>query len=282
MKKSHLDKNNTIKFLIYFFSFFIFISIFLSFLYKGKVSDFYVYVYDKFFISQNSISILSEENNNLKNELQNLKNVISEKNISDTEVSSGLVDNIKAKKISYSFFGKDIMYSEIILNKGSLSGVVEGSKVYIAGFKPVGIISEVSENTSKLKLYSYDNFENEFILKFKKENLKNILEIPEILSTSTEASTNTESKTIISNSDNYEQSKDYIFSGTGDGAYGIKIKVPNSFSLDDKINIYIKEDSINPVATVVSIKEVISQKEKEVYLKTYYNSSDYTDFYIVN
>lgn len=281
MKKSHLDKNNTIRNLIYFFSFFIFFSILFSFLYKSKVSNFYSYSYEKLFLNKSELNNLKEENSNLKNEIQNYKNIILEKNITDAELSSGVIDTVKANKINLSIFNKDIIYSEILLNKGLADDVEISNKVYITGLRPVGVITESNENSSKLKLYSDNNFESEFILKSKQIKVENILE---------KNSTNTVSDdvnnlSVDSTSTNpivtgYDRLKDYLFTGMGDGSYGIKIKIPSNLTVKLLDSVYTKDDTVNPVGEVISIEEIISQKEKEVYVKTYYNSSINSSFYI--
>lgn len=281
MKKSHLDKNNTIRILIYFFSFFIFVSILFSFLYKAKVSDFYSYSYEKLFLNKSELINLKEENSNLKNEIQNYKNIILEKNITDAELSSGVIDTVKANKINLSIFNKDIIYSEILLNKGLADGVEISNKVYITGLRPVGVITESNENSSKLKLYSDNNFESEFILKSKLIKTENTIE---------KNSTNTVSNEIIAdnlNSSstgvsavNYDRLKDHLFTGMGDGSYGIKIKTPSNLTIKLLDLVYTKDDTVNPVGEVVAVEEIISQKEKEVYVKTYYNSSINSSFYI--
>lgn len=274
MKKLHLDRNNNIKFLIYFFSIFIFTSLFLSFLYKGKISDLYSNIYTKVFLNQDKYSVLNQENETLKNEIQNFKNIILEKNISEDQVSVGIIDKIKADKINISILNKNIIYSEILLNKGISSGVEVGYRVYASGFKIIGVITEVNENSSKLKLYSDNNFESEFILK---EVLSKIeKKIDDNISTTTQiSSTNTQVQ--VENSETY---KGYTFFGIGDGAYGIKIKIPSNLSVKILDPVYTKDDTVNPVGEVISVQDIISQKEKEVYVKTYYNSSINTSFYI--
>ncbi len=276
MKKLHLDRNNNIKFLIYFFSLFIFLSIPLSFLYKGKILDFYSRAYSQIFINQNQNTFLQQESENLRNEIQNLRNVILEKNISEDQVSVGIIDKIKAEKINISLFNKNIIYSEILLNKGILSGVETGYIVYVSGFKPIGIITETNENSSKLKLYSDKNFESEFILKSIVGKTEAELNQKNIASTTQ----GTSSSAILIYEENVNKYKDYTFFGTGDGAYGIKIKIPSSLSVKLLDSVYTKDDTVNPVGEIVSVEDVISQKEKEVYVKTFYNSSINTSFYI--
>lgn len=276
MKKLHLDRNNNIKFLIYFFSVFVFASVFLSFLYKGKISDFYSNIYTRIFVNKDKYTILEQENEALKNEIQNFKNVILEKNISEDQVSIGIIDKIKAEKINISILNKNIIYSEILLNKGISSGVETGYRVYIPGFKIIGVITETNENSSKLKLYSDNNFESEFILKEVLSKTEKKLDENFSSSTVTQvSSTNT-----LVNIENFEAYKGYTFFGTGDGAYGIKIKIPSNLSVKLLDPVYTKDDTVNPVGEIVSVQDLISQKEKEVYVKTYYNSSINSSFYI--
>jgi cell shape-determining protein MreC len=254
MKKSHLDNNKKIKFLIYFFCIFIFLSVTISFLYKSKVADLYVYIYDSVFTDKDRVKMLESENGNLKNEIQSLKNIMLEKNILDTEINAGIVDNIKAEKVNLSLLGKDFLYSDILLNKGSIDGVEVGAIVYLPGLKFVGKILEVSEKTSKLKLYSANNFENEFILKQETESVE--------LATTTDLGDN------------------FTFTGIGDGSYGIKIKIPTNLIAKVGGIVYAKEDTINPTGEIAYVQEIISKKEKEVHIKTYYNPAKYTNFYI--
>lgn len=281
MKKSHLDKGNTLRNLIYFFIFFIFVSVLLSFLYKAKVSNFYSYSYEKLFLNKSELINLKEENSNLKNEIQNYKNIILEKNITDAELSYGVIDTVKASKINLSIFNKDIIYSEILLNKGLTDGIDISNKVYITGLRPVGVITEVNENSSKLKLYSDNNFESEFILKSELIKTENTIEKN---STNTASDEVMEAKVSSSSADvdvaNYDRLRDYLFTGTGDGSYGIKIKIPFNLTIKLSDLVYTKDDTVNPLGEVVSVEEIISQKEKEVYVKTYYNSSINSSFYI--
>ncbi len=273
MKRSHTD-NNKIALLI--ISFLIIAG--PVFLLSRFYNNFFVNIFSKsytfFTLDDKELIFIKSENESLKNELDRLSVMLTEKEITEEEIKNGLTDMLKAEKISFDILNKDIIYSDIILNKGSNSGVSIGSKVYLSGMRPVGEILEVFENSSKLRLFSSDSLETELILKNINQDtsLSNVIE-------HVDSSTTTEEAEVIKS--DFKNIRDYAFSGFGDGAYGIQVKVPEKLNVKIGESVFLRGDNTHSIGTVQEIKNITSQKEKLLFIKTNYFKSEGSSFYIL-
>ncbi len=270
MKRSHTD-NNKIGLLIISFLIILGITFTVSRFYK----NFFVNIFSNtiIFLSPNDeeLSIAKNENETLKNEIDRLRIIITEKDIKEEEIGSGLTDMIKAEKISFDILNTDIIYSDIILSKGSNNGVSLGSKVYLSGMRLVGEVVEVFENTSKLRLFSSDNLETELIIKNSLQSVGDIEINTESSSAKIEEGTSLDFKNL----------KDYAFSGFGDGAFGIQVKVPEKLSVKVGEAVFLRGDTSHSIGTVQEIKNITSQKEKLLFIKTNYSKGEGSSFYIL-
>lgn len=279
MKRSHTD-NNKIGLLIISFLIIVGVTFTLSRFYKNFFVNIFSNTNTFFSSSDEKLSFANNENETLKNEIDRLQIIIKEKDIKEEEINSGMTDMIKADKISFDILNTDIIYSDIILSKGSNSGVSEGSKVYLSGMRIVGEVVEVFEDTSKLRLFSSNNLETELIIKntlhaSAEKEVKNEGDSLEINTES--SSTKTEEDTSL----DFKNLKDYAFSGFGDGAFGIQVKVPEKLSVKVGESVFLRGDNIHSVGTVEEIKNITSQKEKLLYIKTNYSKSEGSSFYIL-
>jgi hypothetical protein len=251
-------------------------------------TNLYSKVYTAIFLKSSPSQELIQSNNDLKNEIQNLKLILQEKNISEEEINSGLVDTIRANKVGFDIFGKDIIYSDIILDKGTADGVNPNAKVYISGMSLVGEIVEAYEKSSKMRLYSSSNLEIELVINSvtikKKENIK--INTEDIINASNTETGDLSTSSTISTSDSKTETESqltnkYSVTGAGDGTYGINIKIPESVDVKIGEKVYLKDDLLHSVGEVVDVKEITSQKEKVLYVKTNYFYSDGSSFYIL-
>ena len=280
MRKSHLDKNIHIKRISYFLVFFICIHLLFGRFYKDRIIDFYTNVYTKYFIKEDEVGLLKEENKKLKSELENLY-------INNTE-QVHKEEKLKANKINFSILNKDIIYSDIILNKGILDGVEIGDNVYVSNNKILGKIIETYQNSSKLRLFSFNNLETEIVLKnsFVKSvsnSTESIKELrTEILPSSSASSSFFNSSNIeleTKSLDNFNS--DYInFTAIGDGAYGVYIKTPDNFNAEVNDYIYTQDFERDILGKIIKIENISTQKEKMLYVMTNYSYDNGDSFYI--
>lgn len=276
--KSRLDKNvfkKKIYITILIVLLFVINYFFLP-MYKGYFSDAVGNLYNKVFINENKYTQLQIENEDLKNKLSQINILLSSKNIDDEMLVSGEVETIKARALLLSD-KTDLIYSDILLNKGSLDGVNMDALVFVGGLTPVGYIKSVNVNTSILNLYSFDN-----------QSVDAIVMVPVVVKKNTNAtitsdlnSSTTESTTTLKIFDKVSGNLTPLsIKVIGDGAYGMYSKVQDEANIKIGDLVYLKSNPEYSIGEVVNITKAESEKENKVYIKPNFNNSSGSVFYI--
>ena len=197
-----------------------------------------------------SAESLQDQNLKLQNEISNLKLFIENSTLTEKFIENGETDIVKANRITPKI---DIIYNNILLNKGFTSNVKEGNLVFVAGLLPVGKIKEVFSDSSNLELFSAQNNKLECYVHIDKESV----------STSTQIENNTLNIEVYA-----------------DGAYNFVAEVPDSINLKLEDKIYLREFSNYFIGKVYSIEHNDNEKMNRIFIKSNLDSSKNYDFYI--
>ena len=172
MKKSHSDNN-------FYKKFFVIVSVFLIvyYFFNYNIKNFFINIYANTHTKVSDIKTLDGQKfHALDFEKQKLENRVFEleqyiKNASDTAaiLDMGQTEVIKANQVLFNSITKNIIYSDIILNKGANDNVQNNSMVFVSGFKPIGVVSEAYYDSTKVTLFTKNKLvKTEFELKFLK------------------------------------------------------------------------------------------------------------------
>lgn len=205
------------------------------------------------FFSSASVPEVELQNAKLENENAYLKSILSNATITQSFADSGIIDPIVANG---TFFDKvKIFYSDIILNKGEVDGVKQGSLVFVRGSKPVGTIKEVYDGSSKLELFT----------SYKK--------ITEGYTNKSASSSSTSSEAVTFGT---STSLDLI----GDGSFGFYSRVLKTFPAEVGDEIFLKNYPTLVVATIKKVEDIENENEKILYLKSNFDNSNIRLFFI--
>ncbi len=245
MKKSHLDNNFYTKFFLAV-SIFLIIYYFFNYNIKNFFINNYVNIYTKINLfkteNTNQLKALDFEKQKLENRVFELEQYI--KNASDTAsiLNMGQIEVVAASKISNNFLSKNIIYSDLILNKGLVEYVKNDDMVFVSGFKPVGFISETYNSSSKVTLFTQDKLETKAVIKI---------------------------------------GQDYIsLKLIGDGTFGFTANVPDSINLEIGQAVYTNNSDNFSLGNIIDIKNEDSTKEKILYINSNYSNHEGSAFYV--
>ena len=215
----------------------------ISYFFKSDIINFYI----KYLSKQNATEMTLVELASLKNENEYLKNLIKNSTSSNTFSESGVVDLIPA---SPSFLDRsNIIYNNIILNKGSEAGVKNDALVYVSGLRPVGIIKNTNLEYSTLELFT---------------NYKKELEV------------------FVNDKNISATSTNIYFNIIGDGSYGFSSKLLKSISVKVGEDVYIKNYPSLKIGKIIEIEDIKNENEKIVYIKSNFTRNSESVFYIEN
>lgn len=193
---------------------------------------------------------LEDENIKLLDELSSLKSFMENSTLTEKFVESGETDIVKAYRITPKV---NLIYNNILLNKGFTSGVKEGNLVFVSPLLPVGKIKEVYSDSSNLELFSAKNNKLDAFVNINKDQV----------SSSTEIENNTLNIEVYA-----------------DGAYNFITEVGDNVTLKVGDKVYLREFSSYYIGKIESIEHNDNEKKNLIFIKSNLDSSKNYDFYI--
>ncbi len=217
---------------------------------------------------------LLSEMDKLKLELEQAKN----RHILDLNQENNNKQIIVAKKIFTDFTN---IYDNLLINKGSDDGVLEGDIVFTYENNLIGKVYKVNKNSSLVILFSKDKEKVEGIIKAVKNNntvsLKEALDFDkneiEINSSSSKAITDLEK--------NKNSIEDILIDVIGYGGGDFISFIPGNLEVSVGDRIYYALDDKKYIGEVVSIEKQDASFYKVLLIRGYYNSRLNNDYYIL-
>ncbi len=193
---------------------------------------------------------LEDENIRLSDQIASLRVAMENSTLTEKFIESGETEIVKAYRITPKI---NLIYNNILLNKGFTSGVKEGNLVFVSPLLPVGKIKEVYADSSNLELFSAKNTKLDAYVYVSKDSV----------SSSTEIENNTLNIEVYA-----------------DGAYNFVSEVGDGIHLKVGDKVYLREFSSYYIGKIESIEHNDNEKKNMVFIKSNLDSSKNYDFYI--
>lgn len=276
MMKSRSDKSqNTYKIVILIVLILGAILIFSTNFFRSYVSDVISKAYTRLFVNQNEYTSIIEENNNLRNKIEELNIYIARNGELSNLRADGMIEVIKATSV----FKSDkinFLYSEVLINKGEQDGVNLGDIVMFAGLSPVGYISKLNQNSSLVTLYSASGNVVEVLLESLPKNVEIVSVSIDTKPTSTDLVSTSTDPVFTPVSQNMQS-----LEAVGDGKYGLLIKSDYSLQIATGSSVYLRSNPDYKLGNVIFMNNNESTKEKYIYIRPNYSIKDSSIFYIL-
>jgi hypothetical protein len=226
--------------------FLIIICIILFFYFATNVKSFLIDILNS--INKNDESELVIKLEQLENENAYLRNALEMYNDYKLFTDAGVLEPIVARSIiQNNFLGKiNFAYSQVIINAGFNQGVRENALVFVRGLLPIGTIGEVYDNSSQVILFTTSG-----------KITSAIIDLPESTST-------------------VKVSIDLI----GDGGYNFFARAPDTMEVLSGQKLYLKNYPQLSIGEIVDIRDISSEAEKILYIKSNYNQNSPNFFYV--
>lgn len=191
-----------------------------------------------YFTSRN---VYEQKISTLELEIERLENVVAAQSRSDDDLSASTTlreaSTIRAYPIVEDMTG---LYDTVLISKGFVDGVTEGSKVYLRGRQVVGTITQVHKNTSLVSLYSASG-----------STVRGV--IPEL-------------------------SLAFTLDGAGGGSF--TVIMPKTLAPTEGMAVYLESDPTMILGTIVRIENDPQDIALRLYIRGVYNPSSSHTLYV--
>lgn len=194
---------------------------------------------------------LEDENIRLLDQIASLRLAIENSTLTEKFIESGETEIVKSNRITPKI---NLIYNNILLNKGFTSGIKEGNLVFVSPLLPVGKIKQVYADSSNLELFSAKNNKLDSFVYINKDSVGT-------------SSVETENGTL--NIEVY-----------ADGAYNFVSEVGDDIHLKVGDKVYLREFSSYYIGKIENIEHNDNEKMNRIFIKSNLDSNKNYDFYI--
>ncbi len=194
---------------------------------------------------------LEDQNIRLMDQIASLRLAMENSTLTEKFIESGETDIVKSNRITPKI---NLVYNNILLNKGFTSGIKEGNLVFISPLLPVGEIKQVYADSANLELFSAKNSKLDSYVYLSRDSIS------------------TSSVKIENNTFNIE-----VYA---DGAYNFVSEVGDGVSLKVGDKVYLREFSSYYIGKIESIEHNDNEKKNKIFIKSNLDPNKNYDFYI--